>query len=378
MYVPSWPTLSPRYLLPSRSADGLPFPLSAPRKRCFYLARYGIYSLFTALRLQKGEGVLVPAYHHGNEVKAIRAAGADVRFYSINRRLEPDLDELEKLSRSGPRVLYVIHYLGWPQPMEQLMALCRDREMILFEDCALALFSEREGRPLGAFGDYSVFCLYKTLPVPNGGLLVQNADPPVVLNGSGLRPPDLASVCARSAELLLEWIRSRSDRLGKGLFWLKRAVGRGLNGLEVERMAVGGIGFDLAEADVAMSSLCDTLIRRFDHEMIRRRRRENFRLLLERLAGHATPLLSELQEGVCPLFFPLLVPDKQAAARALERRGISAIEFWNYGDPQASAEEFPDAQFLRAHVLELPIHQDVTPPRLDYMAEQIARLKLRM
>ena len=42
---------------------------------------------------------------------------------------------------------------------------------------ALSLLSEPDGEPLGSFGDWSIFCLYKTLPVPNGALLVQNAMP---------------------------------------------------------------------------------------------------------------------------------------------------------------------------------------------------------
>src|SRR5204862_512234 len=75
---------------------------------------------------------------------------------------------------SGCRVLYVIHYLGWPQPILELRELCKERGIVLIEDCALSLLSQFNGRPLGTFGDYSVFCLYKTLPVPNGGMLIQN------------------------------------------------------------------------------------------------------------------------------------------------------------------------------------------------------------
>jgi len=83
-----------------------------------------------------------------------------------------------------------------------------------------------------------------------------------------------------------------------------------------------------------------------------------------------------LDEGICPLFFPLLVPDKHAAAQALWRRGIGAVEFWNYGDPEARGVGFEDAQFLRDHVLELPIHQDVGTAQVEYMADQVLRLQL--
>ena len=35
-----------------------------------------------------------------------------------------------------------------------------------------------------------------------------------------------------------------------------------------------------------------------------------------------------------------------------------------------------DAQFLRRHVLELPIHQDLTPRHIDHMARQVPMLSL--
>ena len=58
--------------------------------------------------------------------------------------------------------------------MAALAELCRRRNMRLVEDCALALLSADGSLPLGTAGDWAVFCLYKTLPLPNGALLVQN------------------------------------------------------------------------------------------------------------------------------------------------------------------------------------------------------------
>ena len=35
-------------------------------------------------------------------------------------------------------------------------------------------------------------------------------------------------------------------------------------------------------------------------------------------------------------------------------------------------------RFLRRHVLELPIHQDLTPGHIAYVAHQVSRLQLKM
>jgi hypothetical protein len=88
-------------------------------------------------------------------------------------------------------------------------------------------------------------------------------------------------------------------------------------------------------------------------------------------------LREDLEEGICPLFFPILVEDKHSAARALWQRGIGAVEFWNEGDPLANCEAGKDARFLRAHVLELPIHQNVTRPEVEYIASQVLYLGLQ-
>lgn len=378
MYAPMWPGLRPAYFFPSRSPQELPFPLNAPNRTYFYRASNAIYHLFRSLRFQKGDTVLVPAYHSGNEVWAMRAAGASVLYYPIHQNLEPDLDELVRLCKSHPRcrVLFVIHFLGWPQPMKALTALCQERGMILIEDCALSLLSEMDGQPLGTFGDYAIFCLYKTVPVPNGGLLVQNRNVFEELAGLDLEPCSMASLAGRTAELMLEWIRSRADGFGKALSGLKRAAGKALSALRVKRVPVGDIGFNLANVNIAMSSLCNVLLARFDYQGIRRGRRHNFLLLQQRLDGRATLLRRELRDGVCPLFFPILVPDKRLAARELLQRGIGAGEFWNYGDQEAHGKAFPDSQFFRDHVLELPIHQDITPEQVEYIAAEVLRLKL--
>ncbi|HEY2989035.1 MAG TPA: aminotransferase class V-fold PLP-dependent enzyme [Candidatus Binatia bacterium] len=381
MYVPAWPLLNPFYFLRSEASGAPPFPLNAPNRQAFYVARSGIYHLIRALRLKKNEAVLMPDYHSGVEVWAVRAAGARVRYYHINRKMELDLSELSDLCRPNVRAVYLIHYLGWAQPVEAVRDLCRERGIVLIEDCALSLLSEVAGRPLGAFGDYAIFCLYKTLPIPNGGLLVQNGQPLDALTALKTEAGDALSLAARSAELMLEWIHSRSDLVGGALSLAKRAAGKTLSALGVERLPVADItpafdssGYQVKRLATGMSPLCAALLKRFDFESIRRKRRENYLFLHELLAGKVPSLVRELEEGMCPLFFPLLVADKHAAAQALRSRGISAVEFWNYGYPEASAHTSADAQFLRDHALELPIHQDVTEAQIEYMAEQVLRL----
>jgi dTDP-4-amino-4,6-dideoxygalactose transaminase len=367
-----------RDLFPQRRTRVVPYPLNTPNRTSFCVARSGIYHLFRALRFQPGETVLVPDYHSGNEVAAIRAAGASIVLYPIRRNLEPDPEALARLARQHrPRMIYAIHYLGWPQPVREMQALCRQYGSLLMEDCALSMLSEvtlseAEPKPLGTFGDYSVFCLYKTLPVPNGGILAQNRNVLPELATLDLAPCPAVAAGGRSAELALETLRSRCNIVGKALFSIKRAVGRRLRAANVRHVPVGDIGWEQGNVNLGMSPISDRVMDGLDYEEIRRKRRDNFFSLRRKLGNRVTMLRKDLPEGACPLFFPILVRDKHATAEALQRADIGAVEFWS--DPQADPAIGSDARYLRAHVLELPIHQDVTPSQIGYIAEQVLRL----
>src|SRR5262245_8182149 len=204
MYIPAWQGLTLRSLLGRRDGHVSPFPFRAPHRTAFHTARSAIYHLFTKLVASGRTKVMAPDYHMGNEVRAIRAAGAQVELYPIEHDGRPDLDEVSRRCSRGTDVLFTIHYAGWPQPVGELRKICDGQGVVLVEDCALALFSEFDGEPLGSFGDYAVFCLYKTLPVLDGGLLVQNRDPFVELDHLQLRRIGRAFEVGQAVELWME------------------------------------------------------------------------------------------------------------------------------------------------------------------------------
>jgi perosamine synthetase len=373
-YVSAWPELRLRDFVGGGELRRRPYPLSAPWTLYSYVARNVIYHLFRELAQRGQDTVLVPSYHHGNEVRAIRASGATLRFYPVGRDLDVDLAALDRLATPDMRVLFLVHYIGFPQRIAEIARFCRERGILLVEDCALAFLSRRGEQPLGSFGDYSIFCLYKTLPLPNGGVLVANARPLEGLSRMAMRACSTASVAGRTAELLLESFRSRHTSAGAALQAAKRGVGRLMDNVRWHRTPVGDSAFDPSGADIGMSDLCHRLLRRFDYDEIARRRRDNFLYLSHRLAGKARPLRTGLEDGACPLFFPILVREKSASARRLAERGIGAVELWNEGDPECAGGRFPDTDFLRRHVLELPLHQSLTRAQLDYMADEVAAL----
>jgi hypothetical protein len=162
------------------------------------------------------------------------------------------------------------------------------------------------------------------------------------------------------------------------MYAAKRGLGKAAGALAVHRTPVGDMGFDVTDVDLAMSRVSERVIGRLDFGEIKRKRLANFRRLSHALHGRATLLLPPPSDGVCPLFFPILVDDKHAAAQALVARGVDALEFWNDGVEADGRDMSARTRFLRQHVLELPIHQDLTPRHVDYVADSVTALDLRM
>ena len=377
MYLPAWPGLGWKELHGMSDRHPLPFPLQAENTTHFHTARSAIYYLFKELVKSGRAVVLVPDYHMGNEVRAIRASGAQVVWYPVTRRFEIDLDVLRRsCQRARAHVLFVIHYAGWPQPIEDLRALCDKYGLILVEDCAMSLLTWAGGRPVGTSGDYAIFCLYKTLPLPDGAVLVQNRRPFDRLTRLPLRAIGRIFTAGRIAELGVERFRSRRPQMGRQLMDWKQAAGRLLTRLRVERVPVGDTGFDIANVDIGMARFSRWLLTRLDYDAIKKRRREHFHVLSKEFADEAVRV--DLAPGVCPLFFPLLVADKENAARVLWDRGVMATPLWNEGDVSVRSHEAEDSRFLRRHVLELPIHQDLSRHHIEYMARQVRDLGIAL
>ena len=362
--IPLHPTLWPSMVRPSANS-GLPFPLADPNFRSFSFARYGILRVAEALRLT-GREVLFPGFFHSVELEALVAAGAQVRFFPVSRRLAIDPDEVA--ARIGPRTaaVYVIHYGGFPTAIRELRDLCREHGLALIEDCAHALLSSADDQPLGSFGEAAVFSLPKSLPTPDGGVAVLRGGWP---SAPPNREPRPAWLAAHALSLVLSNLEMRDIpaasrahslgvRVGKAVF---RAAGH-------DYVPMGTPNFDVRQADTTMSGLSRRILMRQDFQGIVARRRRNYRYLLEQLADIAPPILPELGSGVCPLFYAFTTGDRPTVLRRLRAQGFEIGEFWPEHHPLGPNGEFSGVNDLRTTALWLPCHQDLTRDMLDRLA----------
>lgn len=335
-----WPPLPPSVYRQTRVRRP-PFPLEEPHCRLFALARHGLWRGVQALGLGPGDKILAPAYHHGSEIEALRRAGLACVFYGGTETLEPDERQLAALLDPRVKALHLTHYFGFPQDVPRWRAWCDERELLLIEDAAQALLSTRRGRPVGAFGDLAVFCLYKTFGLPDGAAAIARAP----LASPSAKPRlGLTGILGRHGA----WLAQR---------WPGPALGRPVR--EGARPYSPERDFALGNPDTPPAALTARLLPRALDPTAADRRRENYRALLDELAALTPPPFATLPDGASPFVFPIQTRSRASLLAALARRGIAAASIWSAPHPSLPADAFPHEQALRSTVVGLPVHQEL-------------------
>jgi dTDP-4-amino-4,6-dideoxygalactose transaminase len=253
-----------------------------------------------------------------------------VAFYRIKHKGDVDLEDVEGRLTGKVRALLIVHYFGFPQDVPELRNWCNGHSLFLIEDCAHSLLGTFEGKPLGSWGDLSIFSVFKTLPTVDGGLMVLND------------PARKYSFDARQQRLL--------------------SVAKGAIRSWVLRRGPVIVGFDVEAADLEMHPLSERVLRCADAEGIVGRRRRNYAYLAEALrdGGLFVPHLPDLPEGACPSLFPIRVArDVRRVHAELVKQGIPVSVFPDELHSSFPREEFPFACKLADSLLCLPCHQDL-------------------
>jgi len=121
----------------------------------------------------------------------------------------------------------------------------------------------------------------------------------------------------------------------------------------------------------AASSVSKRIIANVKPEDVIAKRRANFEFLLQAISQVAgvQPLFEQLPRGVCPIVFPVLTDRRSELCSRLADRRVDSIEWWAGFHPFIRWDEFPDAVYLKGHVLALPVHQDLGLEDMAYIAD---------
>lgn len=119
------------------------------------------YALLLSGRL-RNKKVIVPAVSWVTTVSpAIQFGFEPIVCDCDPETLGLDTDHLGKLvEQHDPAAIILVHVLGFPNKMNEIMAICGERDIILLEDSCESLGSEYRGVKTGNFGQMSSFSLY--------------------------------------------------------------------------------------------------------------------------------------------------------------------------------------------------------------------------
>lgn len=345
----------------------------------------GRYALLDAYRLS-GVGpagaLLAPAYHCRTMLDAAISLGAELRLYSVDERLAPRLDDLERLVRESPvpvRAMLLTHYFGFAQHVEPVKAFCDSHGIALIEDCSHALFN-LQGRPrLGQHGRYTIASPYKLLPCEEGGLLIPG--PGAAMPATPNRPASLRAELGVVATMLQ---RKRAHRRTRQMVADVVALPRRVDELMQSPISRGTEGkatqaepssmYLRSEEGLAGSRVARALMRWCNRDHAAHGRRANYERWA-RLAAQlpqCRPLFPVLPDDCVPYMFPLLIERPEPHFYVLKRLGMP---IWRWDEMAVSACR--TAAHYRQHLLHLPCHQALTEAELDWMHKAVSEVLRR-
>jgi len=130
-----------------------------------------------ALGVGPGDEVIVPTLTYIASVNAIAYTGAVPVFVdALPDTWQMDPEDVKNKITEKTKAVMAVHLYGHPCQMDALTGICRERRILLIEDCAEAFGSQFSSKMVGSFGDIATFSFFgnKTITTGEGGMVVTN------------------------------------------------------------------------------------------------------------------------------------------------------------------------------------------------------------
>lgn len=137
----------------------------------------GMHLFYLSKGIKKGDEIILPAQTHVATGHAIELVGAKPIFIDSEPETgNIDINQIEKKITKKTKAIVVVHFLGIPVDMTKIKKIAKKNNLLILEDCALALGSKVNGKHVGLFGDAGVFSFYpvKHITTAEGGMVITN------------------------------------------------------------------------------------------------------------------------------------------------------------------------------------------------------------
>jgi dTDP-4-amino-4,6-dideoxygalactose transaminase len=339
-----------------------------------------------AVGLDPGSGAQLPSYTAPVVPALVRAAGLRPTASPVEPccwNLDPE--RLED-APAHTAVVLVVHTEGVPARVDRARQIADARGWLVVEDCAHALLSTLNGRPVGGFGHaaYASFGKGKQVNAVRGGILLTD-DAEVAARARRLRH-DLPATTRRAIwsglalDLLMEAVAGgplRHVTLGPAVTLARLAAGRDLLTDWFEEAPADG-AWEVPRADLRAMA---PLFARFGVEALTNvtaeaaRRRELATVYRDALGEVVRCQQDPPRATSSRLEFAISVPRRDALQRALLAAGIDTQRGWmvDWVAREGRPSTDPLARALEETVLYLPTYPALKPRQAAHIAGLVER-----
>ncbi len=134
-----------------------------------------LHLAYFSKNIGKGDEVIVPALTHVATAHTVALTGAKPVFVDAEMNTgNIDIDLIEHRINENTRAISVVHFLGMPVDMGRIDKIAQKYDLLVVEDCALALGSTINGVHVGMHGDCGCFSFYpvKHITTSEGGMFI--------------------------------------------------------------------------------------------------------------------------------------------------------------------------------------------------------------
>lgn len=286
-----------------------------------------------------GDDVLVPAQTHTATVHAVELVGARPIFVDCDPLTgNVTASGLVAAATDNTKGIVLVHFIGVPCEMDDILQLSQDRGWKVLEDCALAIGATWRGIHVGLLGDAGAFSFYpaKHITTGEGGMLLTKHE-------------DLAHSATRRRGFGVD--RTIAERKIPGVY----------------DVTMLGLNYRMSELNAALG-VCQ--LDRVPE--ILRRRKANFTALAEALADNSevSVLRGQSEHGIDVHYcLSAILPDRYREQRGeillqLKEQGIGTSVYYPQPVPRMKyyrdkygyrSESYPNAEKISDASIALPV-----------------------
>jgi perosamine synthetase len=130
---------------------------------------------FTLAELNPGDEVILPSFTIASCLFPVLRSGATPIFVDCDLETwQMKISEVEEKITKKTRVILAVHTYGLAVDVSSLLDLCKNKNILLIEDCAEAHGLKYNGKFCGSYGDIATFSFYanKLVTTGEGGMLI--------------------------------------------------------------------------------------------------------------------------------------------------------------------------------------------------------------